>query len=172
MVSTITTAAKEEIKEWHFHVYWLEKAHGGGFERADTLRRELLARVAADHSTGFVAVFHGVTSAHVPGLRSVPPPMNRAPVGPHPSGSFEVWVPTESLARVLAFFTLHRRDLSVFVHPLTAQQRVDHSPARAFWLGPSWPVDGTALPPDPTAEVDVDPPFQYPELGLGYSRQE
>ncbi|TYZ60309.1 hypothetical protein PybrP1_001230 [[Pythium] brassicae (nom. inval.)] len=139
--------------------------------RVDALRRERLARVAAD-PTGFVAVFHGVTSAHLPGLQGTPPRMNRSPVGLHPSGSSEVWVPAESLARVLSIFTLRRRDLSVFVHPVTAQQRVDHSPTRAFWLGPSWSVDGSALPPDPTAEAEADPPFQYPELGLGYSRRE
>lgn len=158
--------AAEEIKEWHFHVYWLEKPNGGGFAQADALRRELLALVEAGV---LVAVCHGVGSAQLPGLVGTPPPMNRSPVGPHPSGSFETWVPVESLARALSFFTLRRGALSVFVHPLTARQRVDHSPARAFWLGPSWPIDDGALPLDPT-DPHADPPFQYPELGLGYSR--
>lgn len=169
MATTSTTAAAardEEIKEWHFHVYWLENRSERGFAQADALRRKLLERVETDPA--FIAVFHGVSSAQYPALRGTPPPMNRSPVGPHPSGSFEVWVPKESFVRVLSFFTLHRGNLSIFLHPLTKDQRLDHSSARAMWLGPSWPIDAEELPLDPTDE-DADPPFQYPELGLGYS---
>ncbi|KAF1315005.1 Dopa 4,5-dioxygenase, partial [Globisporangium splendens] len=156
----------EEIKEWHFHVYWLENRSEQGFAQANALRLQLLERVETDPE--FIAVFHGVSSAQYPALLGTPPPMNRTPVGPHPSGSFEVWVPKESFVKVLSFFTFHRGSLSIFLHPLTKDQRIDHSSARAVWLGPSWPIDGTALPEDPTEE-DADPPFQYPELGLGYS---
>ncbi|GAB9471094.1 Dopa 4,5-dioxygenase [Globisporangium polare] len=160
----------EEIKEWHFHVYWLENRSEQGFARADALRRLLLEHVESDPSN-FIAVFHGVSQKQYPALIGSPPPMNRKPVGPHPSGSFEVWVPKESFVRLLSFFTLHRGALSIFLHPLTKDQRVDHSAQRAIWLGQPWPIDADSLPADPTEE-DADPPFQYPELGLGYSRRD
>ncbi|KAF1324381.1 Dopa 4,5-dioxygenase, partial [Globisporangium splendens] len=156
----------DEIKEWHFHVYWLENGSDHGFAKADALRLKLLERVEKDPK--FIAVFHGVSSAQYTGLTTAPPPMNRKPVGPHPSGSFEVWVPNESFVKVLSFFTLHRGSLSIFLHALTKDQRIDHSPARAIWLGSPWPIETDALPEDPVEE-DTHPPFQYPELGLGYS---
>lgn len=112
----------------------------------------------------FVVVFNGVTSAIVPGRVGTPPPMNHHAVGPHPSGSFEVWVPEESLAKALSWITLNRGSLSILIHPLTRYERVDHS-THATWIGQPWTIDLLALREDLKT-----PPLQYPELGLGYSK--
>lgn len=55
------------------------------------------------------------------------------------------------------------KSFSVLIHPLTSQQRRDHE-SRNGWLGTPWPIFLDGLP----RESD-DIPFQYPELGLGWS---
>ena len=51
---------------------------------------------------------------------------------------------------------------SVLVHPFTSSQRADHE-TRNAWMGTPWPIYLDALP------TAGDTPFQYPELGLGWS---
>lgn len=51
---------------------------------------------------------------------------------------------------------------SVLVHPLTANQRIDHE-TRNAWIGTPWPIYLDVLP------RGGDIPLQYPELGLGWS---
>lgn len=148
------------VKEWHFHTYWLAQ-NERSTAAAQALRDALVAQVAADPT--FVAVCNGVSRAQLPALEGSPPPMNRAPVGPHLSGSFETWAPIESFARVYSWFTLHRGDLSILVHPLTRYERDDHT-VHASWLGQPWVLDLDRLRHDL-----VEPPAQYPELGLGYN---
>ncbi|CAG8754100.1 15202_t:CDS:1, partial [Dentiscutata heterogama] len=77
--------------------------------------------------------------------------------------SFEVWCPKEYFSRVYSWFILHRGDLSVLIHPLTKEQRSDHTD-RSVWMGASVPLDVDKLRP-----VLVKTPRQYPELKLGYS---
>ncbi len=52
--------------------------------------------------------------------------------------------------------------ISILIHPLTANQRQDHED-RSGWMGTPWPIYLEGLP------RDGDIPFQYPELGLGWS---
>ncbi|GLD94897.1 hypothetical protein PINS_up003522 [Pythium insidiosum] len=155
------TDTQLDVKEWHFHVYWFARPGHPSAAEAAQFREKLLEKVKQDPS--FVVVFDGITSSIVPGLIGKPPSMNHGPVGPHLSGSFEVWVPKESLAAALSWFTLHRGSLSILIHPLTRYERQDHS-AHAVWLGQPWTIDLQALRED----LGV-PPAQYPELGLGYS---
>lgn len=165
----MATTHQQEVKEWHFHVYfWATTNYFTGephrnVAEAEALRDKLIAQVASDPS--FVAVCNGISSEQVPGLIGQPPPMNLKPVGPHPQGSFETWVPIESFARVLSWFTLNRGSLSVLVHPLTRHEKKDHS-IHAMWLGDAWVIDLDTLRDDL-----AEPPAQYPELGLGYNRK-
>lgn len=162
--STPASAARPAagpIKEWHFHTYWFATRNPKSGEEAQALHDALVEKVATDPE--FIAVCNGVTSAQLPGLVGSPPPMNRQPVGPHLSGSFETWVPIESFAKVLSWFTLHRGSLTVLVHPLTRYELEDHT-THAMWLGQPWVLDLDALRDD-----IGEPPAQYPELGLGYN---
>jgi len=74
-----------------------------------------------------------------------------------------VWCPKEYFCRVYSWFILHRGIHSVLIHPLTKQERLDHSD-RAVWMGKPFPLDLTKIP-----ENLDHVPLQYPELGLGYS---
>ena len=68
-------------------------------------------------------------------------------------------MPRESFAAVCSFLALNHGSLSVLVHPLTREERADHS-ARKAWIGDPWPILLSALP-----EVLDDVPLQYPSLG-------
>lgn len=133
------------VKEYHFHVYW-DKDDRNQHESAMNLHAEIIHRASLGGS--FVAKI----------LR-----INLQPVGPHPSASYEVWVPIESFALVYSFFLHNRRDLSILVHPLTRHELLDHTDRSAF-LGPRKKLHLEAL-----IKLLDDVPKQYPELGLGYS---
>jgi DOPA 4,5-dioxygenase len=148
-----------QIREWHFHVYFFQRRE----ESVASALRMQARLVRAVERGSLVAVCDGVTARILPALNeSEVPPVNLGPVGPHPAGSFETWVPAEHLASALSLFMLHREELSVLIHPLTAHTIEDHT-GRAMWLGDPWPIDRTVLSP-----IGGDPP-QYASLGLGYS---
>ncbi|OWZ24184.1 DOPA 4,5-dioxygenase [Phytophthora megakarya] len=152
---------QNSIKEWHFHTCFYANNERSKKE-AQALRDALVAQVTTN-PTHFIAVCNGVTTKELPGLVGKPPPLNLGPVGPHLSGSFETWVPAESFAQVLSWFTMNRGSLSILVHPLTRYEREDHT-THAMWLGTPWVIDL-----DPLREDLSTPPLQYPELGYGYS---
>ncbi|EGF80933.1 hypothetical protein BATDEDRAFT_88235 [Batrachochytrium dendrobatidis JAM81] len=138
----------DEIKEFHFHVYWFLND-----PKTETLALALRDRVTALTDSGYFVAKP---------LKTV----NRQPRGPHPIGSYEVWVPCESFAKAYSWFTLNRpKELIILLHPLTRQERIDHSTRAVFLGGPA------ALPIklDELSELTDKMPLQYPELGLGYS---
>jgi len=143
----VTRVLRDEIKEWHFHIYFLLNNHTQAVSALKlrdavlTLRKEGV----------FVAV---------PLFR-----VNTTPIGPHPVGSYEIWCPKESFASVFSYLSLHRGDLSVLIHPLTKQERADHENRNA-WMGPSFPLNLDVLP---LASKEV--PSQYHSLKLGYSSE-
>jgi len=137
-----------EIKEWHFHIYFHQnnaEEHHAALELRDAVLR--LRRDGA-----FVAV---------PLFR-----VNTAPIGPHPVGSYEIWVPATSFASVFSYLCQNRGNLSIFVHPLTREERKDHE-FRNAWLGPSFALDLSTLP-----VLSEEIPSQYASLKLGYSAPE
>ncbi|KAM3497201.1 hypothetical protein MY10362_009437 [Beauveria mimosiformis] len=121
----LQTVVQSRTREWHFHIYFLLQSPT---EKAAALAlRDAVLKLRA-----FVAVpLHRV---------------NEYPIGPHPAGSYEIWVPD-----------------SVLIHPLTEQERRDHE-SRNGWLGKPWPIYLDGLPRE-TDQV----PLQYPELRLGWS---
>ncbi|KAA8908982.1 DOPA-like domain-containing protein [Sphaerosporella brunnea] len=134
-----------EVKEWHFHIYFNTSSPS---QRAAALN--LRDAVLALRKAG---VFAAVPLKRV----------NTAPIGPHPAGSYEIWVPRESFAAVFSFLALNHGTLSVLVHPLTREEVADHSTRKA-WIGEPWPVLLDVLD-----EAKEKVPLQYPSLGLGYS---
>jgi len=150
-----------EIKEWHFHIYF-NKDDVLEVQKAQAFKALLIDQV---REKKFIVVCNGITSEILPGLNdSAVPLFNVQPRGPHPSGSFETWVPKEYLADALSFFTLHRNGLSIFIHPLTRHEIEDHT-GRSSWLGTSWKLDLPNILYDNLEKI----PLQYPELGLGHS---
>ncbi|KAF8894833.1 DOPA-like domain-containing protein [Infundibulicybe gibba] len=142
----LQTVLDSEIKEWHFHIYFHQRnadEHHAAMELRDAVLR--LRRDGA-----FVAV---------PLFR-----VNMDPVGPHPVGSYEIWVPSETFSSVFSFLCMNRGNLSILVHPLTREEvRLDHE-VRNAWIGPSFPLDLSTLP---LRSEEI--PLQYPSLQLGYS---
>ncbi|QRW00865.1 DOPA 4,5-dioxygenase [Ceratobasidium sp. AG-Ba] len=89
--------------------------------------------------------------------------VNTDPIGPHPTGSYEIWVPSESFASVYSYLCQHRGELSILVHPLTREENRDHE-FRNSWMGPSFPLNLDTL------SIRLEEiPLQYPLLKLGYS---
>ncbi|PPQ78361.1 hypothetical protein CVT25_011644 [Psilocybe cyanescens] len=77
--------------------------------------------------------------------------VNTSPIGPHPAGSYEIWVPQETFSAVFSYLCMNRGNLR------------DHD-ARVAWIGPSYPLDLSSLP---LRSDEI--PLQYPSLRLGYS---
>ncbi|WYZ45897.1 hypothetical protein EsH8_IX_000122 [Colletotrichum jinshuiense] len=140
----LETVVEARTREWHFHIYFLLQSPT---ETAAALAlRDAVLRLRRDGA--FVAV---------PLFR-----VNEYPMGPHPAGSYEIWVPDSSFSDVFFYLASNRGNLSVLVHPLTSSQRRDHE-SRNAWMGTPWPIYLDALP------ADGGIPLQYPELGLGWS---
>ncbi|KAJ6457091.1 DOPA-like domain-containing protein [Mycena vitilis] len=141
----LKTVLDSEIKEWHFHIYFHQEnaeEHHAALELRDAVLR--LRRDGA-----FIAV---------PLFR-----VNTAPIGPHPVGSYEIWVPSETFSSVFSYLCVNRGSLSILVHPLTREERDDHE-FRNAWIGPAYPLDLTKLP-----IRSEELPLQYPSLKVGYS---
>ena len=149
-----------DIKEFHFHTYWFQN-RPESLNSALRIQKELLTAVK---NKRFIAVLPGITEDILPGINiSNIPNVNLEPVGPHPCGSFETWVPKEYFAEVVSFFMQRRGELTILVHPLPRYEVEDHF-ARNMWIGTPMRLDMTGLESD-TKET----PLQYPELKLGYS---
>ncbi|KAM6500980.1 DOPA 4,5-dioxygenase [Amanita muscaria] len=141
----LQTVLDSEIKEWHFHIYFHQ--NNAAEHQAALELRDAVLRLRQDGA--FVAV---------PLFR-----VNMDPMGPHPVGSYEIWVPSETFASVFSYLCMNRGKLSVLVHPLTREQLKDHE-IRNAWIGPSFPLNLATLP------IKSDEiPLQYPSLKLGYS---
>ncbi|KAE9395980.1 hypothetical protein BT96DRAFT_125349 [Gymnopus androsaceus JB14] len=97
-----------EIKEWHFHIYFMQKNADQHFAALEL--RDAVLRLRRDGA--FVAV---------PLFR-----VNTEPMGPHPMGSYEIWAPAETFSSVFSYLCMNRGDLSILVHPLTREERRDH----------------------------------------------
>ncbi|MAP11648.1 MAG: 4,5-dioxygenase [Gammaproteobacteria bacterium] len=69
-------------------------------------------------------------------------PMGRLhckPVGPHPMWSCQLTVPTEQFGEVIAWLSLNRDGLTLFIHPNTGDAYKDHTD-HALWMGQILPL--------------------------------
>ncbi|KAF9919805.1 hypothetical protein FBU30_010517 [Linnemannia zychae] len=135
-----------EIKEFHFHLYWFQ--NNSASHASAVKLRDRIIELAQQGFFQVVPLKNGI---------------NTAPRGPHPIGSYEVWCAREDFARCYSWFVLNRGPHSILIHPLTREELADHS-SRAAWLGTPVPLDFSRLSP----HLD-HVPSQYPELGLGYN---
>ena len=67
--------------------------------------------------------------------------------GPHPMGSYEVWISAEQLGRGVGWMMQHHGTHSVLLHPLTRYELKDHT-ERAMWLGPPLTLNLSVLSSD------------------------
>ncbi|MGO1119239.1 DOPA 4,5-dioxygenase family protein [Rhodovibrionaceae bacterium A322] len=58
------------------------------------------------------------------------------PVGPHPQWSIQLAFEPEVFARIVPWLMLNRQGLTVFIHPETGDDLVDHTD-HVLWLGDS-----------------------------------
>ena len=101
------------IRDFHAHIY---------FDPADV---ELASQLASAVQARFpiqVGNFH---------LR---------PVGPHPRGSVQLTVPTETFGDLAQFLALNRGGLTIFAHADTGNDLADHT-EHVIWFGPSEDLD-------------------------------
>lgn len=90
--------------------------------------------------------------------------LNMQPIGPHPIGSFETWVPVEYFDKLYEWFLQKRSPLTIFIHPLTKHELVDHTD-RVVFMGKSY-----ILNTDTLRELIPDFKSQYEYLKLGYAK--
>ena len=62
------------------------------------------------------------------------------PVGPHPIGSCQVLVKNEDFYKTMEWFLTNRKGFSIFVHPVTGDDLLDHSDY-AMWIGDSYKLN-------------------------------
>ena len=74
------------IKEFHFHVYWFQN-NASQEKEALAFKEAVIMQVK---SKKFIVVCDGMDQKVLPSLKSPVPKVNRAPIGPHPCGSYEV----------------------------------------------------------------------------------
>jgi DOPA 4,5-dioxygenase len=105
--------SEPKIRDFHAHIYY----DPDEVEQAKQLAAAVQARfpVAVGH-------FH---------LR---------PVGPHPRGSVQLTVPSETFGDVAQFLALNRGPLTIFAHAETGEDLADHT-QHVIWFGPSEPLD-------------------------------
>lgn len=86
------------------------------------------------------------------------------PIGPHPIGSFETWAPVEYFEKLFAWFVQKRSPLTIFIHPLTKHELIDHTD-RVVFMGKSYVLNTGSMRPE-------IPNFhsQYPHVKLGYAK--
>ena len=62
------------------------------------------------------------------------------PIGPHPTGSYQVAFRPDQFGEFVPWLALNRRGLVILVHPDTGDDVADHT-GHALWLGDRLPLD-------------------------------
>jgi aromatic ring-cleaving dioxygenase len=95
------------IKNFHIHLYY--------DETTIDLAKDLASKTKEEFSIG-VGRFHEKN------------------VGPHPRWSVQLSVPTDLFGEVLTSVALNRKGLTIFSHPDTGNDLIDHTD-NAIWMG-------------------------------------
>jgi len=107
----------DAITDYHAHVYY------------DGAHKDAAARLRAAIEARFdVALGH----------------WHDAPVGPHPTGSYQITFAPSQFGEIVPWLALNREGLTVFIHPNTGQDLPDHRD-RVIWLGDSQVLDLSKL---------------------------
>lgn len=86
------------------------------------------------------------------------------PVGPHPVGQFQTWVPVEYFAKLYEWFVQKRSPLTVLIHPLSKHEVLDHT-TRAVFMGKSYD-----LKTDTLREFIPNLKSEHEHVKLGYAK--
>ena len=71
------------------------------------------------------------------------------PVGPHPSGSFEIDVSASKYAALHAFLEQHSFGLTMMIHPVTGDDIADHAEDKIEWINKPVPINRQFFRPSP-----------------------
>lgn len=102
-----------EIVDFHAHVYFTE-------ETAD--QALALCEAARDRFGLSMGRFH------------------KKPVGPHPCWSCQLAFMPDQFGTVVPWLALHRDGLTIFTHPQTGDDLIDHT-RHAIWMGQMLPLE-------------------------------
>jgi DOPA 4,5-dioxygenase len=97
-----------EITSYHAHVYYDPAARGPA--------EELRLRIGLAFPSAALGRWHD------------------APVGPHPTAMYQVAFAVGDFPRLVPWLMLNRGELTILVHPNTADEYADHA-HHAVWLG-------------------------------------
>lgn len=88
------------------------------------------------------------------------------PIGPHPIGQFETWVPAEHFSKAYEWFVQKRSSLTILIHPLTEHEVADHT-QRVVFMGKAYDLDISKM-------RKVIPNFksQYEYLQMGHANRD
>ncbi|CAG7727787.1 unnamed protein product [Allacma fusca] len=117
---------RTEIHGYHFHTYFFQK-DDDSTQEAREFRQEIQRQI----EDGLLANCR---------LNR----FNMDPVGPHPVGSFETCCNKTSLSQSLSWFMQNRGNLTIFLHPLTTEEILDHT-VRSSFLGSPFKLKISAL---------------------------
>ena len=101
------------IRDFHAHIYY------------DPEEVELAKQIGAAAQARF-----GVAVGH----------FHLKPVGPHPRGSCQLTVPTETFGDFAQWIALNRAGLTIFAHTSTGDDLADHT-EHVIWFGESEPLN-------------------------------
>ena len=101
------------IRDFHAHIYY------------DPEEVELAKQIAAAAQARF-----GLAVGH----------FHLKPVGPHPRGSCQLTVPTETFGDFAQWIALNRAGLTIFAHTSTGDDLADHT-EHVIWFGESEPLN-------------------------------
>lgn len=96
-----------QITKYHFHIYFDN-------EHLETLR-SMLNKLSKSEDLKIGRVF-------------------TEPIGPHPMGSCQITVPSHQFETTLQWFLTYREGLTIFIHPLSGNDLLDHTD-HVIWLG-------------------------------------
>ncbi|KAJ6649058.1 DOPA 4,5-dioxygenase [Pseudolycoriella hygida] len=142
-VNSTSTKSDESFLEYHFHTYFhvddpKEVAH------AIKLRNEIIANCVQKKIVAIPLHYNYDADNPLLEYNNDTTGLNMQPVGPHPIGSFETWVPVEYFSKAYEWFLQNRGPLSIFIHPLTKQELVDHT-KRIVFMGSSYTLNTASL---------------------------
>ncbi|XP_037028346.1 DOPA 4,5-dioxygenase-like [Bradysia coprophila] len=153
----------EPFLEYHFHTFF-DVNDSEQVSYAIKLRNEIIANCVSKRIIAIPLHYHYDPENPVQEHNSDTAGLNMQPVGPHPMGSFETWVPVEYFAKLYEWFLQKRGRLTIFVHPLTRHELADHT-ERIVFMGKPFPLRTDVLREEiPNFES------QYKYLNLGYAK--